>query len=225
MDILQRLLEDNPLFASLDKPVVERLIARAYPKRYSPGEILCMEGDPAAGLFICKSGWLKAARISPSGREQIIRYFGPGETFNEAGAIAEAPVPATITALKDSEVLMVPPESLLSLLEDETGLAAALCRMLAERVRYLVSLVENLSLKPVEARVAGYLLAAEVDGEVPRAAWLNHAELAARLGTVPDVLGRVLRNFEKAGLVSATRRTIRILDAGGLAGKIEGISD
>jgi CRP/FNR family transcriptional regulator len=111
------------------------------------------------------------------------------------------------------------------LLEHEAGIAAALCRMLAERVRYLVSLVENLSLKSVETRVAEYLLTADDGGEVPRNEWLSHAELAARLGTVPDVLGRVLKNLERAGLIRATRGTIRILDPRGLNEKIDGESD
>lgn len=225
MDILQKLININPLFASLDEPTVEHLLSRAFTKRYSPGEIVCMENDPPKGLFICKSGRLKAAKISPAGREQVIRYFGPGETFNEAGAIAQTPVPATITAVEESELLMVPPDKLLSLLEHEPGLTYALCRMLAQRVQYLVSLVENLSLKSVETRVAEYLLSAEEGGAVPRTIWFSHAELAARLGTVPDVLGRVLRNLERDGLVSASRRTIRLLDAEGLAERIEVNSD
>lgn len=216
MDITRKISDENPLFASLDESAVARLLAEGVSIKFSPGEIICMENDAPSGLYVCSSGWLKAAKISPSGREQVIRYFGPGETFNEAGAIAEAPVPATITALKESEILLIPQQRLHYLLEHEAGLASVFCKMLAERVQYLVSLVETLGLKTVEARVAEFLLLYSSRGEVPRTEWLNHGELAARLGTVPDVLGRVLRNFEKEGLIQASRHTIKLLDTEGL---------
>jgi CRP/FNR family transcriptional regulator len=80
-----------------------------------------------------------------------------------------------------------------------------------------VTLASDLSLKTVEARFAKLLLE-QTDGDViERRRWTTQTELAARLGTVPDVLSRVTRDLTKAGLIEIDRQYIRILDRQGLA--------
>jgi DNA-binding GntR family transcriptional regulator len=84
---------------------------------------------------------------------------------------------------------------------------------MGERVMSLVSLVADLSLRSVTGRLVGLLLAGAESGVVERPRWFTQAELATRLGTVPDVIQRALRNLEEEALVRVTRRTITILDA------------
>jgi CRP/FNR family transcriptional regulator len=88
---------------------------------------------------------------------------------------------------------------------------------LAERVQHLMAQVEDLSLRPVDARLARFLLEAAQEGSVTRRRWETQAELAARLGTVPNVLNRALRQLEEAGLIRVDRRSIQILDEDELA--------
>jgi CRP/FNR family transcriptional regulator len=76
--------------------------------------------------------------------------------------------------------------------------------------------VADLSLHTVEVRLARLLLETGADGTLERQAWLTQAELAARLGTVPDVLSRALRILAEAGLIRFDRRQITILDRPGL---------
>jgi CRP-like cAMP-binding protein len=88
---------------------------------------------------------------------------------------------------------------------------------MADKIIGLVTLSRRiLSLKTVEARFAKLLLES-VDGDViERRRWTNQTELAARLGTVPDVLSRVIRELTKAGLIEVDKQHIRILDRAGL---------
>jgi CRP/FNR family transcriptional regulator len=77
-------------------------------------------------------------------------------------------------------------------------------------------MVEDLSLRSVEARLARLLLV-HVEGEsVPRKSWETQEEIAARLGTVPDVVNRVLRKLSNEGMIQVERSQIRILDKEGL---------
>ncbi|MCB9125881.1 MAG: winged helix-turn-helix domain-containing protein [Caldilineaceae bacterium] len=87
---------------------------------------------------------------------------------------------------------------------------------MADRIAYLARLVADLLLHTVEVRLALLLDEAEA-GTLVRPPWLTQAELAKRLGTVPDVLSRALRSLADAGLVRVDRRQIAVLDRSGLA--------
>jgi CRP/FNR family transcriptional regulator len=83
---------------------------------------------------------------------------------------------------------------------------------------YLVSLVSDLSLRPVTGRLARLLLdSADEDGVLHRPRWYTQAELASRLGTVPDVVQRALRELDQEGIIAVQRRKIVILDQDALA--------
>jgi len=81
----------------------------------------------------------------------------------------------------------------------------AVIRHLGERVLHYLNLVEDLSLRSVEARLAHTLLqhAEFQDGRlvVPRRSWTTFDEMAVRLGTVRDVLSRALKTLEAEGLL------------------------
>ncbi|NLF74300.1 MAG: winged helix-turn-helix domain-containing protein, partial [Chloroflexi bacterium] len=83
----------------------------------------------------------------------------------------------------------------------------------------LVQLVEDLSLRTVEERLARLLLEQAQTDNLPRQRWATQAEMAARLGTVPDVVNRALRALAQAGLIAVERHQIRILDRDGLKAK------
>jgi len=75
------------------------------------------------------------------------------------------------------------------------------------------------SLKTVEARFAKLLLDSADGDSIERRRWTNQTELASRLGTVPDVLSRVIRELTKAGFIEMDKQSIRILDRAGLSAR------
>jgi len=87
---------------------------------------------------------------------------------------------------------------------------------LAVRLQHLVSLVEDLSLRTVEERLSRLLLEHSEQGTLQRRRWATQTEMAARLGTVPDVLSRALRKLADEGLIRVARHQIEILDLKGL---------
>jgi CRP/FNR family transcriptional regulator len=90
--------------------------------------------------------------------------------------------------------------------------AARVIENIADRVIPLVSLVADISLRSVEARVAQMLLDEATNNVMERRRWATQTELAARLGTVPDVLSRALRGMVDSGVIDLDRHEIRILD-------------
>ncbi len=215
-----KILRTVPYFTNLDQPTLEAIAQASTKHKYNSGQIVFLEGEACTGLHIVQEGWLKAVKLSLSGREQVLRFLGPGETFSEISVLAAAPNnPATVITLEPSSVLIVPRDMMLQLLDEHSGLARIIIQNLANRVMHLVNLIEDLSLRSVEARLARVLLENAFDGVLHRQRWATQSEMAARLGTVPDVLSRVLRGLVEEGIIQIERREIRILDPQALEAK------
>jgi CRP/FNR family transcriptional regulator len=84
--------------------------------------------------------------------------------------------------------------------------------VLSERLRDSVSLIEDLSLRSVMNRLARLILDEAEDGVLVRPSWYTQNELAARLGTVADVVQRSLRKLEADNLIEVSREQILIVN-------------
>ena len=207
-------------FADLTPVVKNALVEKAVLCHFPAGQIIYLEGEPAQSLYILESGWVKATRISPEGREQALLFLRAGEIFGDVAVFTGAPYPGTVTALEPVEAWVIDRKTMLDLVARYPELAMAVIRRLCERVMYYVGLVEDLSLRSVESRLASTLIKhAEPDGDrlvVPRRAWTTFDEMAVRLGTVRDVLARSLHVLEQEGLLRVEKHAIVILDPQGL---------
>jgi CRP/FNR family cyclic AMP-dependent transcriptional regulator len=211
-----RILKAVSYFSNMDDDAFKQLSQSAIQRTYEAGQLILLEGEPCAGLYIIESGWLKAVKIAMDGREQVLQTLGPGDVFNAISVFTDAHNQATVTALENSRVWMVRREVLLSMMDEHPGLTRQVVKDLAGRVMHLVRMVEDLSLRSVEARLARLLLE-QAEGEVvQRRRWATQAEMASRLGTVPDVVNRALRKLAEAGMIQVDRQQIKILDQEGL---------
>lgn len=207
------LLRSISYLSGLEEATLKALAQVALRRRYDAGQMIFLEGDPCAGLFIVESGRVKIFKLSPGGREQILHIFGVGEGFNDVAVLDGGPNPASAMALEPTSVLVIDRPSMVDLLGRYPALSKAIIENLAGRARHLVSLVEDLSLRTVEGRLAKLLLeeAKEADlGRVPRR--LTQTQMAARLGTVREVVTRALQKLENEGIIQIERHRIIILD-------------
>ena len=211
-----RLLKAVSYFSSMDAAALKLVAQAAIRRVYDAGQVILLEGEPCAGLYIVEGGWLKVIKIGMDGREQVLQTLGPGSAFNAISVFTDAPNQATVTALETSQVWIVRREVLLGMLDEHPALARQVVKDLAGRVMHLMRMVEDLSLRSVEARLARLLLELAEGEVVQRRRWATQADLAARLGTVPDVVNRALRKLATAGLIQVERQQIQILDGAGL---------
>ena len=209
-------MQRTPYFAGLDEDALQEVAGLATWHEYAPGAVIFLEGELNTGLCTLDAGWVKVVKFSLDGREQVLRYFGPGEFFSEIGIFMARPNPVTAIALEQVALWRLHHSALRPLLIAQPELLLRVMANMADRISHLADLVANLSLHTVEVRLARLLLEAGADDTLPRRAWLTQAELAARLGTVPDVLSRALRTLSDAGLIRFDRRQITILDRAGL---------
>lgn len=202
-------------FAELPEHVQADILRVSVCKSYQAGQVIFLQGEPADRLYILESGWVKSVRMSPEGREQALLFLHPGEVFGDVAVFTGVPYPGTVLALEPVKLWSISKFEVMRLIKQHNELSVAIIRRLSERILYYVSLVEDLSLRSVEARLARTLLqhAEEQDGKmiVPRRPWTTFDEMSTRLGTVRDVLGRVLRALEQDGILYVERQGIIIL--------------
>jgi CRP/FNR family cyclic AMP-dependent transcriptional regulator len=208
--------------AQLPVPVIDALARVAIPLERAESTMLQVEGDPAEAMYIVVSGRVKISRLSAGGREQILNVIPRGGHFNTIPMFDNGPCPANAEALTSVSLLMLPRRALLRVVEEHPPLALALLHEFTGRVRHLVNLVDDLALHTVQGRVAGLLIAQAEAAESGIAIEpLTQADMAARLGTVREMVGRTLKTFEALGLISIERGAITIRDHAGLMRQYE----
>jgi CRP/FNR family transcriptional regulator len=208
----------------LDKVGWDDLLAATQLRTYSSGEVIILEGDPSTTCYVIHKGWVKGVKLPSAGREQILTVLGPGQPTNVPAVFADEPSWATLIALERCELWAIKQSTLLTLLDRYSAMARLVIRALANRLLYTVSLIEDLSLRSVTARLAKLLLTQLGDSQqniLPRPRWATQAEIAARLGTVPNVAHRALRELVDEGLIQIDRQQIVILDRSGLMAKAQ----
>src|SRR5512139_4002269 len=110
------LLKSVSYFSHLD-PAVQKLVAQsAVRHKYAAGQVVLIEGETCAGLYLLESGWLKVSKIGLDGREQVLQMLRAGEAFNAISVFTEALNQATVSALEESVVWIIQREVLLNLL-------------------------------------------------------------------------------------------------------------
>jgi CRP/FNR family transcriptional regulator len=211
-DVLSRVT----YFANLDAALLDMIAKQTRLQQYDLGHIVLLEGDHDVALYIVETGWLKAVKTSAEGREHVLHFIGPGEVFNAIGVFAEDSNPATVIALEATSVWVIQQEAMLTLFDEHPELGRIVIKRLAKRVQQLIQMVEDLSLRTIEARLARYLIDQSRAEQLARPRWATQAEMANRLGTVPDVLNRALRSLSKDALIRVERHQIQILDYAGL---------
>ena len=205
-------LRESPFFEPLHEDSLIYLVEQAQQTDFPAGMTIFREGEPSQGLYWLHSGTLKAVKYSNSGKEQILHFIKPGQTFNEVGAFTTLPNPASVVALEPVQVWCIPREAIRRQIQRDPTFSQLIIDVLSERLRQSVALIEDLSLRPVINRLSRLILD-ESDGNMFfRPSWYTQYELAARLGTVEDVIQRSLRKLEVSDLIEVNRQQIRIIN-------------
>jgi CRP/FNR family transcriptional regulator len=186
--------------------------------------VILRRGEHAQGLYVVLRGGVRTIVNSPDGRQQVLKLFGPGRTFGDVPAFDGEPSPADAVATSDSLIAVIPERELIDILKSNPDAAIEVIRLFASRLRAYKQVVEDLSLRPVIARVARVLVdrargTGMLAEEPPR---LQHQctqdDVAAMVGSVREVVQRALKTLQRAELIAMSRGKIRVLDPDALEG-------
>jgi CRP/FNR family transcriptional regulator len=198
-------------FDGVNEEILSQLAKHVSIERYQPAETVIWEGDPCSGLYIIKSGSVKLFKISPQGRQLVVKIFNQGESFNEVPVFDGGQNPINVAAVTQSDIWVVACESIRNAIDKHPEMARAIVLNLSANLRMLVGLVEELSFYQVTNRLAR-LLSQLPEGQLQGSGdqRLTQDEMAARLGSVREVVARSIRELERSGAIQSERGRIRI---------------
>ncbi len=177
-----------------------------------PGQFICMEGDQCGQLPLVMSGRARVYKSGEQGREITLYRLETGEScILTAACIASAHAfPAFAVTETEVEALVIPAPSFHAWLTRHEAWRAYVFELLWKRLANVIAVVEEVTFRRMDARIAGYLVErSEASNGVIET---THESIADELGTAREVVSRILKDFEHDDRVSLSRGAIRITD-------------
>ncbi|HBD09979.1 MAG TPA: hypothetical protein DCZ69_17145 [Syntrophobacteraceae bacterium] len=208
-----RALHTNPYFDHLDEQSLLALTECVSLREFERGETLFFEGDSCAGLHILSSGCVKLYRISPQGRQYIVRLLQENDTFDEVSVFDGGGNPVNAEAIEPSRVWVVEPGCIRKMVAVNPDFAQKVITNLSGNLRMLVKAVSEMAFYQVTHRLARLISSLpEAEPGSEGTPHLTQEQLAARLGTVREVVARSLRELERSGAIRTGNRRITVAD-------------
>lgn len=204
-----RALHENIYFDHLSEAELRRVAECVSLREFERSETLFFEGDECAGLHILLTGCVKIYRVSPQGRQYIVRLLQEGDTFNEVAVFDNGGNPVNAEAIEPSRVWIVEAACVREMVHASPEFAQKVINNLGQNLRMLVRAASEMAFYQVTHRLARLISQSPRDD----AAHLTQEQLAARLGTVREVVARSLRELERSGAIRTENRRIQIADA------------
>ncbi len=203
-----------PLFSGLPKEQLAKVAGIVTEQALDKGEAIFSQGDEASGFYVVTSGMVKIFKLSSEGKEQILHFVGPGQTFGEVPMFSGERFPANAEAIEKSRVLFLPRTLFLELIKQDPFFAMRMLSELSKRLRHFNRLVEELSLKEVPGRLAAYILylSGSKGGAEEITLSITKGHLASLLGTIPETISRILGKMSSQDIIRVQGRKIKILN-------------
>jgi len=199
-----------PILSGLEEKTLQELASAMIEKPVQAGSIVTLQGEEARFVYIVARGIVRARRLSPEGKELILYYTGPGRIVDLPSAVSGNHYTVTTDALTDVALYAVLSEEFRQIVAKDQHLALNLLKELADITRRLTIMVEEIALHTVRTRLARFLIQqSELKGQNKQ--W-TQAEVASQIGTVREIVGRILREFASQGLIARQGGQIVILN-------------
>ena len=207
------LSEYFPIFDKLTADEQDQL-RRLSMRRTVPSGTLLHNGDKdCMGLLLLRSGQLRAYLTSDEGREvTLYRLFERDICLFSASCIMNSiQFDITITAEKETEFWIIPPDVFKKLMETSALMANYVSQIMGTRFTDVMWLIEQIMWKSFDKRLAGFLLE-ESAIEGTKVLKITHDTIAGHMGTAREVVTRMLRYFQAEGMVKLSRGVVEIMD-------------
>ncbi len=205
----ERLVTLYPALEGLPPQHLERLLADSQILRAHAGAVLFDEDSPCQAFPLLVQGTIRVSKTGANGRELQLYRVVPGEACILTSSCLLGQVAYRARGVADSDVVAValPPAVFTALLAEHEPFRRYVFGLFAERMAELMALVEAVAFQRLDQRLAALLLG---KGRIVRT---THQALADELGSVREIVSRLLKSFAERGLVSLSREQVEIVDA------------
>jgi CRP/FNR family transcriptional regulator, cyclic AMP receptor protein len=213
----RELLRNNPLFSHLDDGEVDAILAEARVVSYSEGAHIFAKGDPGDSMMAVLHGRVAISDPSSDGRQVLLTVFRDGDVFGEMALIDGKERSANATAAAACDLLVVPRQSFLRLLEHRPDVCLGLMIVLCDRLRRTNEQVEDFAFLGLERRIAKLLLHRLADEMDQTAALrltirISQRSLGELVGGSRERINKILHEWRRSGIIVMEHGSIQICD-------------
>jgi CRP-like cAMP-binding protein len=213
------LLARCPVFDGIDKTTAKKLLSKIHfrIKKFVPDEIVVFSGEKVSNLLIILSGSVRGEMIDYSGKTIKIEDIEAPKPLATAFLFGkENKYPVTVTANTHVQILLIPVNEFLKLLQLEKRLLVNYLNSMSTRAQFLSEKINFLSFKTIKEKAAHFLLKNTGDKLHSFELKNSQQQLAQLFGIARPSLARVLGELKKEGFIKIEKRTVTILNKEGL---------
>jgi CRP/FNR family transcriptional regulator len=208
---ISRILDQTRFFEGISPSSKEALSKVCIPLERSKQTVLFREAEPGEAMYLLARGRISLHKLSPDGRETVIKVIKPGEVFAEVILFEQKRYPVTALALTEILVFKLLRRDLMSLLRQE-DFCNDFIAMLLRKQRYLADRIQQLTSQDVEQRLRAFLR--EQYGEQEQIqAEINKKQLSAAIDATPETLSRLLQDLKRRKCLVWKQRIINVSPA------------
>jgi CRP/FNR family cyclic AMP-dependent transcriptional regulator len=206
--VLEIDLRKAEFFRGMSPGLFGRVEHQVQEKRFERQKVLYFEGQPAEHLWVIGSGEVRLYKSSPAGRITTLEMLTPGQMFGAVSALDQDLYTASAEGVRGGIAWRLPRRTVLRLIGEEPALAVDILVVTSRRLREAHNRLRSLATDPAPARLARALLRASREGQ----ARVTRRALAEASGTTVETAIRVLRRFEREGLIAGKVGLVQVVD-------------
>ncbi|MNF26875.1 Transcriptional activator protein Anr [compost metagenome] len=180
------------------------------------GEVIFEEGETINGIYCVKDGICKLTKLSPNGKDHIVKLIKKGELLGQRSMISDEPVNLTAVALEDMEVCFIPKTEVMGFFDKNNQFSMNVMKTICGDLKEADDHMVNMAQKTVKERLAETLLylldTFGKNDDNTLKVQLSRDELASMIGTATESCIRLLSDFNKLGLIELSGKKIILKD-------------
>ncbi|MEL7645740.1 MAG: Crp/Fnr family transcriptional regulator [Anaerolineaceae bacterium] len=196
------------LFSMLPMELLLRMAQSSVVHSYGAREMVFTEGDEISSLLLVLEGDIAVFKRSSDCREQVLAHLKAGEVVSLVPLLLDEQTchSASGRASLPTQVVSIRLDMFKELVERNFVFHRTLQRFLVGRLEQLSFLAASLSLQSARSRLAAFLIRqADQPGQ---STGITQVEIGAEIGTVREIVARLLRDFEQAGWLERKRQQL-----------------
>jgi CRP/FNR family transcriptional regulator, anaerobic regulatory protein len=195
------------IFSVLHEPEIDEVVSKIVTRNYKKGQILFFEGDVADKLYIVSNGKIKVFKYTKEGKEQILYILSSGDFIGDLSLLKKGKFDFNAEALEETSVCTLAKEDFDHVLATNPEITLKILEDVHDRLVSLENLVQSLSTRDVEARIASLLLSfiknfgSETEEGVLVDLPLNREEMGNYIGITRETISRKLTSMQDEGII------------------------
>lgn len=204
----EKFLEKFPAFGRMPDGLVDELLSSARRQVIPAGRHVYSEGDFCQMFTFLVSGEVRVYKSGVNGREITLYERNAGETciINASCILSGIPAPANAVTQTECDALLLPAPVFRGLMERYEEVREYVFTVLAKNLANMMALVEEVAFEHIDERLLDYLAEKAEDSVL----YSTHQKVANDLGTSREVISRLLKEFERKGMLALSRNSIRL---------------